>query len=202
MSMIEQPDQRMLSQDDGDDDGSGWQWDEQQGCWICRPPRPPHGGRPPKPRPPCPPGPPGPFPPRDRPGVTDGQPAQPGMVGEAVRTNTIVKLVQPQLQYPISALVLTPGDWQVEAWAEFDIQMRGAQFHLDPAQPGFQGGMTGRAMLAGSALFDAGHYIYSEPTPAVFATPTLVAFTLILWDPVWNSGQMQVQFACAARRMR
>lgn len=169
----------------------GWAWDGTR--WHCT--------RPPGPGGPCPPEP-------DRPingpivGVTDGRPAKPGMVGEFLRRDLVITLVQPTLTYQISALVLPPGDWNVWAWAEFDIVMRGALFHMDPGQVGFTGGMTGRAMLVSPGEFDSGHYINSEPAFAQLSVPTLVPFSMVLFDPVWNSGGMKVQFACAARRVR
>lgn len=108
------------------------------------------------PGPPGPPGATGPAGPNVMPpGVTDGSNAAAGQVGEYLTSNTILNANPPLLSSSIdlASLAITPGDWQVQGYAQVFISYTGAI--IGPGNQWTVGLYTGGSMLAGASAFNA-----------------------------------------------
>lgn len=170
-----------------------WVWD---GCAWVRPG--PCSGPPPCP-PPCPP-----FPPRPIQGpiagVTTGAAARPGEVGEFLLGSTVVNFAVNTGTQTILAqpLVLTPGDWDVEAYMEPDISFDSCAFFLSPQPPGFSDNMTGYLGVFTPAP-ELQALIVSERVQGLVNVPTLLPFTIVISN-VTTAGTATL--TATARRMR
>src|SRR5215475_3467064 len=126
-------------------------------------------------------------------GDVTGKPAATGQVGEYV-TNTVTGSFTAATQtQSVSAIILQPGDWDVEAAVTFNgvvgtpLNMTGAAFILNPPPAGASSNMytvdalTHTAAAAGtSAIADANGWaqLISARAQILSSVPALLAFNL------------------------
>lgn len=130
-------------------------------------------------------------------GVTDGTPAQPGMVGEFLQFSNTLPYVVTSTQQSIvfSAGVLPPGDWNVWCWASPSNFITWVNWTLTPQPAGFSGDLwTG----IGTGDLEEGVVFISSQVQALTSVPTLLAFTLNYY--AITAGN--INFVTMARRMR
>lgn len=129
-------------------------------------------------------------------GVTDGSPAQPGMVGEFVMFSTTITWVLGAQTW--SAGILQPGDWDVWLYgrvAQGSVFYTSCELKLDPVPAGFSD--------VPAALDDVGgasnSMLTSYAVQLLTAVPTLLPVLMTIGASA-AGGQMYV--AVAARRRR
>lgn len=177
------------------DPQTDWQWDGQ--AWIMRP-----IVLPPRPRPPFPPICP-PFPPRpiNGPiaGVTDGSAARPGEVGEYVMGTSAVNVVIDPAEHTYLAqpLVLSPGDWDIQAsFYAPGLNAEAIAVHLEPLPTGVSGGLDGNIQVSTGSM----HARVTTPrTQALVSVPTLLPFSLAVRNATNTSA---ATLTVTGRRMR
>jgi hypothetical protein len=136
-------------------------------------------------------------------GIIDGSTARPGDVGELVANVVSGSFPASSMQQVVSALVLQPGDWQVEASCLLSAAgagIFGGDFFLTPLPTGVNNNMRG---VNYSTTLNT-QVQMNAPTAQVNVTvPTLLAFRLETntTQAVGASGGT-FQFSCSARRMR
>jgi hypothetical protein len=133
-------------------------------------------------------------------GVTDGSTAQTGMIGEVVHNTSNGTFGAGQTQNVVSALVLPPGDWDVQGCCTMTADapaITSAQFHLSPVPAGMHSTMT-TGMANDSVSTMTNLQLTSMTTTASVSVPTLLVYmltTATTTDGTW-------QFQARARRMR
>lgn len=109
-------------------------------------------------------------------GVTNGQAAQPGQVGEFTQMFLQQTYTAPAggVTQTFNLGVLQPGDWDVWAWANFNGPTQGTILQLTPPiPPGFGSAMVGEFGAGGESL-----QLLTNETRALISVPTLIVFTL------------------------
>jgi hypothetical protein len=140
-------------------------------------------------------------------GITDGSLAAAGAVGEVI--NSTVSGAFPvtiATANPVSSLVVTPGDWDVQSTATLTVTsgttLQGASFLLNPLPTGFS---TNMSTIIGNQTVGASPQnaltMSSPVARASVAVPTLMAFTLTT-NTTAAGGSGTWSFFSRARRMR
>jgi hypothetical protein len=126
-------------------------------------------------------------------GDISGKPAQPGQVGEYVSNSVTGNFTTGLQTQSVSAIILQPGDWEVEAECLFlgptgtPLNLNGAMFVLGPPPSGASSNMYTvdahplTAPAAGAvptADITGWAQLISPRAQIVSAVPTLVAFNL------------------------
>lgn len=151
------------------------------------------------------------WPGRDRPGATDGSVARPGMVGEYIARHVNGTYTAAPQQQTVSAIVLPPGDWDIQASCHItqtpgsgggQLDMTGAGFALNPIPAGMTDAMAGLAVPEVAPVPGFANAVMMSPrVQGTFAQPTLLAFQLNT-----NAGGSATagtfDFFTTARRMR
>lgn len=133
-------------------------------------------------------------------GVTNGQAAQPGQVGEFIQFSSTQSINVPaggEQTFNLPMGVLQPGDWDVESYIQVQSQVTLVSFGLQPAVPGFSSNVGGSLVLPGSGAWQ---YIRGEPAQGLISVPSLLAFTVSMGGPAGTTGQFEFYVVC--RRMR
>jgi len=132
-------------------------------------------------------------------GSTDGSLAQPGQVGEFIlQTSTGSLTVDTGTQtVGLSAMVLPPGDFDVQAWVDYGTTCNGGYFSPINTGTAIVQGNLGAWSVAGTP--QVGILISSAIAQVVTKEPTLLVWNLSSVN-VTNAGPFT--FECCARRMR
>ncbi len=131
-------------------------------------------------------------------GVTNGEPAQPGQVGEFVLMDATTSIPVAQTTQSVTLGVLQPGDWDVwldNTFAGADIH--DAQCSLVPQPAGFTTSLP--TVFATSTGWEA---MISSTCQALISVPTLIAFQITSNAGGAGSGVGTLNMHFMARRMR
>lgn len=85
-------------------------------------------------------------------GVTNGQAAAPGNVGEWIQRGvggTLTISTNSYLVTTVTPITLPPGDWDIDAKLDLSVLFTGAQFLLNPTIPGMSSNMFTAGFLPG-----------------------------------------------------
>ena len=112
-------------------------------------------------------------------GVTNGQPAQPGQVGEFFQLSNSAGTFPsgPNTQI-FSVGVLQPGDWMMQAWMLPSTVVQSIFFETTPAPlPGASNGLAG-FLYDSTPPSTAEQLVVGQSCQLLTSVPTLIAFTL------------------------
>jgi len=138
-------------------------------------------------------------------GVTNGQDAQPGQVGEFIIFTHAVTYPTASSTQVVTMGTLPPGDWDL--WGAFTAnQISGVSFYLNPLPAGFTTGMVGTLLVegdpgTGSGPSDLGGVVMTMPERALTSVPSLLALSLstnILAGGTATAGNLYI--GCRRRR--
>lgn len=131
-------------------------------------------------------------------GVTDGSDAAPGQVGEYLQLYADIPYGTTGQQQVVTVGIITPGDWDVWAYAYFTTPMNDAMFTLDPVPPGFSNSMGAELAQPASEWFA----LLAPTVRANLTAPVQLSFQTSTNSIAAGPAAGTMQLAVAARRMR
>jgi hypothetical protein len=116
-------------------------------------------------------------------GITNGQPAQPGQVGEYIQqyaTGATSGAINQTFNIP--GLIVQPGDWDMMASAFVDGWPTGIEIWINPTSAGMSNNMQAVTGIAPTQADSGGGFltIVSPRAQGLFSVPTLIPWTLIV----------------------
>jgi hypothetical protein len=142
-------------------------------------------------------------------GVTDGSNAAAGNIGEFVQiVGTMAYADVPtHTNGMISVGVVSPGDWDLWAYAQLPTFVNGFNFALKPVPTGMSNSLAGvqGALDASQMTTVENTLLVGQTGRGNFTVPTLLAFNCDVWQPTTagaGTGPGTMTLTVGARRRR
>ena len=137
-------------------------------------------------------------------GVTNGEPAQPGQVGEYVQQQVAMNATGAANQvFNPPGIILQPGDWDMQANLLGDGWPTGARMSIQPVSAGISNDMFAITGVAPTQTGTGEGFLTltSPRARGLFSVPTLIPFS-ITYNILGAGTPGDVIFTLSARRMR